>query len=125
MLDVTNRDETPTRPIAAIKIGNRHRHDLGNVGLLAASIADLGLLHPVVITPDSTLIAGARRIAACQQLGWTEIRVTIVNLDDIVRGEFAENAHRKDFLPSEIDAIRRAPGAGREGGGEGATTGTR
>ena len=25
----------------------------------------------------------------------------------IVRGEFAENAYRKDFLPSEIDAIRR------------------
>jgi hypothetical protein len=25
-----------------------------------------------------------------------------------VRGEFAENAIRKSFLPSEIDAIRRA-----------------
>jgi hypothetical protein len=34
--------------------------------------------------------------------------VTVINLDQIVRGEFAENAHRKDFLPSEIDAIRRA-----------------
>jgi N6-adenosine-specific RNA methylase IME4 len=109
MLNATNRNETPTtRPIRVIKIGNRHRHDLGNVGPLAASIADVGLLHPVVITPDGTLIAGARRIAACQQLGWSEIRVTVVNLDDIVRGEFAENAHRKDFLPSEIDAIRRA-----------------
>jgi hypothetical protein len=31
-----------------------------------------------------------------------------VNLADIVRGEFAENSERKDFLPSEIDAIRRA-----------------
>ena len=30
------------------------------------------------------------------------------DLDAIVRGEFAENAERKDFLPSEIDAIRRA-----------------
>ena len=25
-----------------------------------------------------------------------------------MRGEFAENAYRKDFLPSEIGAIRRA-----------------
>ncbi len=108
MLNVPNRDATPTKPITAIKIGNRHRHDLGNVGLLAASIADVGLLHPIVITPDDILIAGARRIAACKQLGWTNIPVTIVNLEDIVRGEFAENAHRKDFLPSEIDAIRRA-----------------
>src|SRR5260370_21456348 len=103
MLNTTNRDETPTRPIAAIKIGNRHRRNVGNVGPLAASIADVGLLHPVVITPDSTLIAGARRIAACRQLGWSEIPVTIVNLNEIVRGEFAENTHRKDFLPSEID----------------------
>src|ERR1700757_3802605 len=28
--------------------------------------------------------------------------------EEIVRGEFAENAIRKDFLPSEIEAIRRA-----------------
>jgi hypothetical protein len=31
-----------------------------------------------------------------------------VDLDDIVGGELAENAIRKDFLPSEIEAIRRA-----------------
>ena len=37
-----------------------------------------------------------------------DIAATVVPLDDIVRGEFAENAIRKDFLPSEIDAIRRA-----------------
>lgn len=36
-----------------------------------------------------------------------EIPVRIVDLAEIVRGEFAENAFRKDFLPSEIDAIRR------------------
>ena len=34
--------------------------------------------------------------------------MTVVSLDEIVKGEFAENAIRKDFLPSEIDAIRRA-----------------
>lgn len=33
--------------------------------------------------------------------------VRIVDLDDIERGEIAENTERKDFLPSEIDAIRR------------------
>ena len=45
--------------------------------------------------------------AALQALGWREVPVTVVDLDKIVRGEFAENAHRKHFLPSEIDAIRR------------------
>lgn len=34
--------------------------------------------------------------------------MTLVDLKEVVRGEFAENAFRKDFLPSEIDAIRRA-----------------
>jgi len=65
-------------------------------------------LHPIVITPDGMLVAGERRLIACKQLGWTEIAVTIVDLDDIVRGQLAENAIRKDFLPSEIDSIRRA-----------------
>lgn len=31
----------------------------------------------------------------------------MVNMAEIVRGEFAENAIRKDWTPSEIDAIRR------------------
>ena len=34
--------------------------------------------------------------------------MTVVDLAEIVRGELAENADRKDFLPSEIEAIRRA-----------------
>src|SRR6266571_452215 len=96
------------RPISSIRIGERHRKDLGDLTSLADSIASVGLLHPVVITPQGELIAGARRLAACQRLGWQDIPVTAVKLDEIVRGEFAENAMRKDFLPSEIDAVRRA-----------------
>jgi ParB/RepB/Spo0J family partition protein len=99
---------TATRSIANIKIGTRHRKDLGDIEALARSIADVGLLHPIVVRADGTLIAGERRLAAYRLLGRTEIPVTIVDLDDIVRGELAENAERKDFLPSEIDAIRRA-----------------
>jgi N6-adenosine-specific RNA methylase IME4/ParB-like chromosome segregation protein Spo0J len=94
--------------ISNIKVGRRHRRDLGNLGPLAETIEGIGLLHPIVIRPDGTLIAGERRLAACKSLGWTEVPVRVVVLDEIVRGEFAENAHRKDFLPSEIDAIRRA-----------------
>jgi N6-adenosine-specific RNA methylase IME4/ParB-like chromosome segregation protein Spo0J len=97
-----------TMPIANIKIGTRHRKDMGDIDGLARSIVEIGLLHPIVILPDGTLIAGARRLAAYKLLGRTEIPVHIVSLDEIVRGEFAENAIRKDFLPSEIDAIRRA-----------------
>ena len=100
---------TSSMPIANIKIGTRHRRDLGDIAGFAARIANLGaLLHPIVVTPDGTLIAGERRLEACKRLGWTEIPVHVVSLDEIVRGEWAENADRKDFLPSEIEAIRRA-----------------
>jgi hypothetical protein len=37
-----------------------------------------------------------------------QIPVHIIDLDDIVRGEWSENANRKDFAPSEIVAIKRA-----------------
>jgi len=90
--------------IDAIIIGERHRRDLGDIDGLAASI-NMALLHPVVITRDNTLIAGERRLAACKLLGWTHVPVNVVDLDQIVRGEFAENAHRKDFTPSELVAI--------------------
>jgi hypothetical protein len=46
--------------IEHIVVGNRHRRELGDIGRLAASIAAIGLLHPIVVTPDGTLIAGQR-----------------------------------------------------------------
>jgi ParB-like chromosome segregation protein Spo0J len=54
------------------------------------------------------LVAGERRLRACEQLGWNEIPVTVIDLDSVVRGEFAENAYRKDFTLSEAVAIKRA-----------------
>ena len=95
-------------PINKIRVRNRYRKNLGDIGPLAASIKELGLLHPIVIRPDGRLIAGERRLAACKQLGWKTVPVTRVDLNEVIRGEFAENAYRKDFLPSEIEAIRRA-----------------
>ena len=94
--------------IDGIEIGVRHRHDLGDIDDLAASIANIGLLHPVVVTPDGQLIAGERRLEAVKRLGWTDISVNVVNLDAVVRGEFAENVFRKDFTLSEAVAIKRA-----------------
>jgi hypothetical protein len=91
-----------------INVRNRFRKSLGDIESLASSIDEIGLLHPIVIRPDGRLIAGERRLAACKKLGWKSVPVTVVNLKEVIRGEFAENAERKDFLPSEIDAIRRA-----------------
>jgi ParB family chromosome partitioning protein len=94
--------------IAAIKIGRRHRQNLGDVAGLAASIQDVGLLHPVVVTPDGTLISGARRIQAYVSLDRPKIPVTTVHLEEVARGEYAENFFRKPFAPSEWVDIARA-----------------
>ncbi len=93
--------------IADIQIGERHRKDMGDLESLAQSIAEVGLLHPVVVTPDARLIAGERRIRACLMLGWTDIPATVVDLPSIIRGECDENLIRKDFTPTEAAAIAK------------------
>ena len=94
--------------IADIKVGKRHRRDLGDIAALAEGIREDGLLHPIVIQPDGKLIAGARRLAAYKKLGRTQIPVTVIDIDDIARGEMTENTARKDFTPSELVAITDA-----------------
>jgi ParB family chromosome partitioning protein len=68
--------------IADIKIGQRIRKDMGDVQSLAESIEDLGLLHPVLVTPDGLLLSGERRLRAAKLLGWTEIPVSLVEAKD-------------------------------------------
>jgi ParB-like chromosome segregation protein Spo0J len=94
-----------TMPLADIKVGKRHRQEMGDIDPLAASIAaEIGLLHPVVRS-DGTLVVGGRRLAALKRLGWSEVPVRVVDIDAIVLGELAENTYRKDFTPSEMVAI--------------------
>ena len=51
-----------TRPIDSIIVGERHRRDMGDIDGLAASIAEVGLLHPVVVRPAG--LAHRRRAPA-------------------------------------------------------------
>jgi ParB family chromosome partitioning protein len=69
---------TETRRITDIIIDHCFRQDLGDIPGLAASIRELRLLRPVLITPDNRLIAGRRRLEACKLLGWTTIPVNVV-----------------------------------------------
>lgn len=64
-------------PISSISINreDRQRRQLDDIPTLADSISRLGLIHPIVITLDNVLVAGERRLAACQSLGWTSIAI--------------------------------------------------
>lgn len=94
--------------VERITIGERFRKDLGDLDSLVESIKAVGLLHPVVVSSDLELIAGFRRLEACKKLGWVEVPCRKVPLKELKRGEFDENMVRKDFLPSEQVAIKRA-----------------
>lgn len=95
--------------ILDIKVGDRHRKEMGDLSALAKSIKEIGLMQPVGITEDHVLIFGERRLRACRDiLGWSEIEVRVIDMPHIVVGENAENEVRKDFTPSERVAIARA-----------------
>ena len=100
------------RRVDYIKVGERMRKELGDIDALAASIEANGALpQPIVIRPDGTLIAGARRLAACKRLGRSQIEV-YVRSDlrsalDLRIAERDENTCRKDMTPSEKVALAR------------------
>ena len=104
-----------TLPIASIVVSSkRHRKDMGDIAGLAASMADLEMLEPIVVRPAGRgrykLVCGARRLAGAKQLGQTKVPVIVRNLTDAeaLKAEYAENTHRKDFTLSEAVAIKRA-----------------
>lgn len=101
----------PNIAIKDIHIKDRHRKNLGDIQALADSLAEVGLLHPIVITPDCHLVAGARRLAAAKFLHWEKIPATVVhNLTDAVKeihAERDENVCRKDLVKSESVALAK------------------
>jgi ParB-like chromosome segregation protein Spo0J len=101
-----------TLPVSEIIVGTRYRQDLGDIAGLAKSIADVGLLQPVVVTKDKRLVAGARRLAAVCLLGWTDVPVLVMHSPGsallALHAERDENACRKELMPSEAAAIGAA-----------------
>lgn len=87
-----------------VKIGQRVRDDYGDMQSLAKSIREHGLLHPIVVDSDYNLIAGCRRLLACERIGLKEIEVKV--LEDISERELRvleleENIRRKDLTELE------------------------
>lgn len=94
-------------PIKDVITENRHRRDMGDISELANSISEIGLIHPIVITPDMRLIAGQRRLEAYKLLSREKIEAHVVDMENIAYGERDENVCRKDFTFSEAVAIAR------------------
>jgi len=98
--------------IADIDTSGRYRRGMGDIGALAASIAEVGLLHLPVVTADMKLVAGARRLAALRELGWeeTEVRVAagVTDAVGLLKAERDENTCREDMTVMERVELGRA-----------------
>ena len=82
-----------------ILVINRQRLDYGDIDALAKSISEHGLIQPIIINQEKRLIAGGRRLAAMQQLGWTEIPIVYretLTEDELYVLELEENVRRRD-----------------------------
>ena len=76
--------------ISEIKINSGRRDtQQRNVEELARSIAAVGLMNPITVTQDNTLIAGLHRLEAVKLLGWTEIECVVSEADGL-QAELAE-----------------------------------
>ncbi len=99
------------RQVDSIRVGVRHRTELGDLQPLIDSIQRLGLLQPVTITPDGVLICGRRRLEAVKRLGWKTVRVWVrTGLSDKISqllAEHDENATHKPLTPLEAAALFR------------------
>ena len=92
-------------PVEQITMRGRVRKSYGDIDGLAESINRLGLLQPIGVRDDNTLVCGGRRLKAVKKLGWSEVPVHVCdNLTDEVaylEAERDENTCRLELTPDE------------------------
>ena len=65
-----------------IKISSRIRIENTDISQLKKSIAEIGLLNPIIVNEENQLLSGFRRLTACRELGWEEIDVVLLRTTD-------------------------------------------
>jgi ParB family transcriptional regulator, chromosome partitioning protein len=85
---------------------NQPRQVMGDLSELMASIAEKGIIEPIIVRQRGTrfqIVAGERRYQAAIQVGLREIPIVIREVDDneIIEVALVENLQRKDLTPFE------------------------
>lgn len=89
----------------------RTEQQLRNLEELKASITKIGLIHPIIVEEKGSkyvLLAGQRRMLACEQLGYKKIPAIIVNdLNDVAKKivSLTENLHRRALSFGDTVAV--------------------
>ncbi|PKL33272.1 MAG: chromosome partitioning protein ParB [Spirochaetae bacterium HGW-Spirochaetae-10] len=95
--------------IRDIRIPRRIRRRKIQIDDLVESIAEFGLLQPIIVDTENTLIAGYRRLEAARALGWESIDVRVIDAPerkDRLLLEIEENSVRQDFDREELERAR-------------------
>ena len=74
---------------------------------LADSMKQVGLLNPITLTADHTLVAGLHRLEAAKLLGWAEIECNVTDLEGLPAelAEIDENFIRTNMTPFELSKL--------------------
>lgn len=99
------------KKLSELKATNPYLRLGTDVSDLEKSIQTLGLIAPLVISPDNVILAGARRYQAMLNLGFTEAPVMVVDRGPLEKElvSIDENLVRKDLSKIEIEShLRRA-----------------
>ena len=85
---------------------NQPRQVMGDLSELMASIAEKGIIEPLVVRQRGAryqIIAGERRYQAAVQVGLSEVPVVIRDVDDgeVIEIALIENIQRKNLTPFE------------------------
>ena len=78
-----------------------------DVQRLSESIAEVGMMNPITVTADHTLIAGLHRLEAAKRLGWTEIECNVSDMDELHTelAEIDENVVRTGLSDLELSEL--------------------
>jgi ParB family chromosome partitioning protein len=108
LLAIDQIDPNPDQP----------RQAMGDLSELMASIAEKGVIEPIVVRVKGgryQIIAGERRYQAAVQVGLAELPVVVRDVDDaeVIELALVENLQRKDLTAfEEADALHALAGRG-------------
>ncbi len=108
-------ETTPTvmnLSIAEVRVPEARLRGLGDLDALRESIASAGLLQPIIVDREHTLVCGLHRLEACRSLGWTRIPCLVEDFDGprARLAEVDENLCRRELTVlerAEHIALRR------------------
>lgn len=111
VFDEKERRTSRNIPLKDIFLGElNERLDPGDIDGLAKSIAQVGVLEPLLVRPVGDkfeVIAGGRRYRAANQAGVKTVPCVVKEMDDIsaLKASFHENEERKSASPLEYGML--------------------